>query len=100
MKKRTSAYKPAFTMRSNFFVYSFVATSKLKPLHSIKWITELACKPYPPSALPLNASTAWFAYNIRSSFVPQKQIACFVFLLEHALRGIFDSAAIFGLGLL
>jgi len=38
--------------------------------------------------------------NIRSSFVPQKQIACFVFLLEHALRGIFEDAAIFGLGLL
>jgi hypothetical protein len=63
MKKRTSAYKPAFTMRASFFVYTFVATSKPEPLHSIKWITELACKPYPPSALPLNASTAWFAYK-------------------------------------
>jgi hypothetical protein len=81
-------------------VYSFFATSKPKPLLSIKWITELACKPYPPSALLLNASTVWFAHNICSSFVPQKQIACFVFLLEDALRGIFEDAAIFGLGLL
>ena len=55
-------------MRSNFFVYSFVATSKPKPLHSIKWITELACKPYPPSALPPNASTAWFAH--KPSWIP------------------------------
>jgi len=66
-------------MRSNFFVFTFVATSKSKIV-----------------ALDRMDYDAKYSFL----FVPQEQIACFVFLLEDALRGIFEGAAIFGLGLL